>query len=201
MWEGHGVPQRHSCPCCRLVRACMSPNGCLVTSSGHWGPMRHDISRRAFLAHMARASAALSLFPLAGGALCRGAAATTTRTASPLDATVLRRYRHAPSLGPRRIGDVVHAERTGMARQVTLDFRADLLAAQACLLQNGDGSPTAVCEYAEQEVLGAKVLVMVPFGFLPCEHGDDLSGPLGKSPEHRSCLLRLCFSCHLQGSI
>ena len=64
----------------------------MSTSSISEDLMRHPLSRRAFLAHMAGASAAVSLFPLVGGALSRCAAATTTRPAIPLDATVLRQF-------------------------------------------------------------------------------------------------------------
>jgi superfamily II DNA/RNA helicase len=92
-----------------------------------------------------------------------------------------RQLEHA--LRPWRERDL--ADRHGAARGAhhVLDLLADAVEVEAEVVQDGRGDALALADHAEQEVLGADVVVLQPRRLL-ARQVDDLADPLGEFVVH-----------------
>ena len=80
-------------------------------------------------------------------------------------------------LGPRGLGQLAHRDHVRAALDELLDLEADLAQVDVEVLQDVGGDAAAFLDQAEQDVLGADVLVVEALGLLvgqlpsPCGHG------------------------------
>ena len=86
-------------------------------------------------------------------------------------------------LGPRRLRQLAHRDHVGPALDELLDLEADLAQVDVEVLQDVGGDAAAFLDQAEQDVLGADVLVVEALGLLigQLHH---LAGPVGESFIH-----------------
>ena len=91
-------------------------------------------------------------------------------------------------LGPRRLGQLAHGDHVGPGLDDLLDLQADLAQVDVEVLQDVGGDAGAFLDQAEQDVLGADVLVVEALRLLVGQL-HHLAGPVGKAFIH-SCRLR-----------
>ena len=96
-------------------------------------------------------------------------------------------------LGPGREGDVARRRRAALADDL-LDLAAHGLEGDAEGLEGLGRDALALVDEAEQDVLGADVVVVEQAGFFLRQH-DDPAGPVGESFEHRTA-----FECTDRGA-
>ena len=95
-------------------------------------------------------------------------------------------------LHARRVGDIADHLGLGAGADLLLHFHADGFEVEPHLLQHVDGDALAQLDQAEQQMLGADVIVVEPVGFLAGQ-GQDLLGARSKVIHH------LAFRCFRLG--
>ncbi len=91
-------------------------------------------------------------------------------------------------LGPRRKGDLAQGQDVLAGGHPGLDLGFEAPQREAHVLQHGHGHPAGFPDDAQEEVLGAQVLVLALFG-LGSGEDDHPPGPLGEFLEHRTPLV------------
>jgi hypothetical protein len=86
-------------------------------------------------------------------------------------------------LGARREGQLAHRHHRRAGLDDLLDLGADLVEVDAHVLEHVGGDPAALLHQAEQDVLGAQVLVVEALGLLASQV-HDLLGAVGEAVEH-----------------
>ena len=86
-------------------------------------------------------------------------------------------------LGPRRLGQLAHRHHVGAALDELLDLEADLAQVDVQVLQHVGADAAAFLDQAEQDVLGADVLVVEALGLLVGQ-GHHLAGAVREAFEH-----------------
>ena len=90
-------------------------------------------------------------------------------------------------LGPRGLGQLAHGDHVGPGLDDLLDLQADLAQVDVEVLQDVGGDAGAFLDQAEEDVLGADVLVVEALGLLVGQL-HHLAGPVGKAFIHSSRL-------------
>jgi len=86
-------------------------------------------------------------------------------------------------LRPRGLGQLAHGDHLGAALDELLDLQTHLAQVDAEVLQHVGAHAAAFLHQAEQDVLGADVLVVEALGLLVGQ-GHDLAGAIGETFEH-----------------
>ena len=97
-------------------------------------------------------------------------------------------------LGPRSLRELAHRDHVGSALNELLDLHADFPKVDVEVLEHVGGDPAALLDEAEQDVLGADVLVVEPLGLLVGQL-HHFPGTVRETLVHRCSLLNAKPNC------